>query len=817
MQKYLVFPDKVCTFAAELIHLADFLTIYRVMRKYLLKGIAVLAMGCVLTACSHDFTYEQQEQQASLDNAQQTLGFYIPENQDWVMTSSATATFNVKGLNEDATLYVFSNNPQSDGYGTVLTSAPMTGATTIISDFRIPSHVKSLFVGLKQSNGNMIYKYVDVEDGQINANYDFSSAATSRTRSITVNGDTYETFNFPSNEELVAAFPTSIPQGADEVADLETLYKGKIVSTQYGQTTVWDLYAIYQTIITEGFNLKVTHTGVVELGGNYQNAGWNGSASVAYPYNVYVDVDGDLTIRRVGATHFNLYILKGNVTLESNYGEQAGSISVASGATLNDQRSSIAANQGVKLYNRGTVNATNTEKYDIGNFSTVYNEGQFNISGAMSYSPGDSNTSYFVNYGDDAELTAPSMTLNSSCHFYNSGKVVIDGSTFVTQARINWINNGHYTTGAMIFSAKNNTFYNYCQLLVRGNAHMYDGGFNLMSGSYTEAGTADFDNFIVNMKGNAGFNVKGDNTWGAQGDGTFQGFASTGVNNYVRLGGTTTVAEHMYSLETSGNVTIAINNLVDLGANNSGVQPTVQLNEGTTRVSFSELNPTYSETDCGAAWTANPAIDTPTTENQTWTYAFEDNKTRCDFDMNDVVIQVRQSEADETKLIVTLVAAGCEYDNYVWLGDTPIKWNDKAEVHEAFGANHGVMINTGNGKGIDLPYVTTTIDKPTGLVDLQNADFKIRPFKINSDPTVEENAREDYIEIAKEGKTDESGGVAKAPLGIAIPDKWKWPKERVIVTDAYAGFAVWGKQADLTLRAEDGGWYLEPTEDKVYE
>ena len=99
---------------------------------------------------------------------------------------------------------------------------------------------------------------------------------------------------------------------------------------------------------------------------------------MAYPYNVYVDVDGDVTLKRVGATHFNLYILRGNVTLESDYGEQAGLISVAAGATLNDYRNSIAANQGISLFNRGTVNARNAEKYDIGNFSKVYNEGKFN-------------------------------------------------------------------------------------------------------------------------------------------------------------------------------------------------------------------------------------------------------------------------------------------------------------------------------------------------------------------------------------------------------------------------------------------------------
>ena len=765
-------------------------------------------MGLAMTSCMKEFNYEEQEQQASLDNAQQTLGFYIPTNQDWVMTSTATATFNVTGLNDDCTVYVFSNNPQDEEYGSVLASGKLSGSTVTLSDFLIPSYLKAVFVGLQQSNGNIIYKYVDVEDGVINASYDFSTTAQARTRSITVNGDTYSTFNFPSNDELSAAFPTSVPSNADEVADLETLYKGKVAANG---STMWDLYAIYANKITEGYNLKITQSGAFELGGSYQNAGWNGSANVAYPYNVYVNVDGDVTIRRNGATHFNLFILKGNVTLESNYGEQAGSISVAAGATLTDQRNSIAANQGVKLYNRGTINATNSEKYDIGNFCTVYNEGKFNISGAMSYSPGSSNTSYFINFGDGAELTAPSMTLNSSCHFYNSGKVEISGNTFVTQSGIYWINNGHYTTGTMTFSAKNATFYNYCQLLVTGNAHMYDGAFNMMSGSYTEIGTADFDNFVVNMNGNAGFNVKGDNTWGAQGDGTFQGFNATGTNNYVRLGGNTTVAGHKYSLETKGNITFAAKNIVDLGASNSGVQPTYQFNENTDKVDFDQLNPTYSETDCGASWTPDPPIVVPTIENQTWTYAFEDNKTKCDFDLNDVVIQVRESEDDATKLIVKLVAAGCQYDNYVWLGSTQITWEGGAEVHDAFGVAKGVMVNTGRGN-TEAQVVTTTIDKPSGF-DFQNADFKIRPYKINSDPTVETNAVTGYITIVKVGNPS---GLAEAPLGIAIPDKWKWPLERINVTNAYEGFTAWGSQEDLTLRADLGGWYQEPTSGMVY-
>ena len=778
------------------------------MRKNLFNGLAALTMGFAMTACTQDFNYEEQEQQASLNNAQQTLGFYIPDNQDWVMSTTATATFNVKGLSDEAIVYVFSNNPYADGYGSVLASALVTSTTTTISEFRIPQHLKKVYVGLKESDGNMVYKYVDVENGNINASYDFSTTpAQARTRSITVNGDTYGAFNFPSNNELTSAFPTSIPANADEVSELETLYKGKTVETQYGTTTMWDLYAIYVNRIKAGYNLKITQTGTFELGGTYQNI----VDGVPQLYNVYVNVDGNVTIRRNGSTHFNLYILRGNVTLESNYGEQAGSISVAAGATLNDQRNSIAANQGIKMYNRGTINATNTEGYDIGNFSTIYNEGDFNISGPMSYSPGSANTSYFINMGDDANISAPSMTLNSSCNFYNSGKVNITNETFVTQSNIYWINNGYYETGSIEFSAWNSTFYNYCQLFVHGQAYMHDGQFNLKSGSYAEIETAIVNNFQINMYGNTGLNIKGDNSWLGQSDNIYQGFKAYGENNYVRLGGTTSVDQHHLTLVAEGKVFIGFNNLYAPNNDNPYDGPYVDLRENTKRVDFSELNPTYNTTDCGASWSNNPPVVTPVVENNSWTYAFEDNKTRCDFDLNDVVIQVRESEADDTKLIVKLVAAGCEYDNYVWLGETPIVWEGGAEVHDAFGVTHGVMVNTGNNKGVDKTPVEVAIDKPENF-DFQNADFKIRPFRINSNPNDEANAVDGYISIVKEGVETGLWG----PLGLAIPAKWKWPKERNTINYAYQQFTDWGKEADLTLRADESGWYEYPTSGLVY-
>ena len=70
-----------------------------------------------------------------------------------------------------------------------------------------------------------------------------------RTRSITVNGDVYN--KFPSKDEVDANFPTDIPEGTEEVADLESLYAGQTAANGMKMDNIWHIYA-YQ--IVEGYN-----------------------------------------------------------------------------------------------------------------------------------------------------------------------------------------------------------------------------------------------------------------------------------------------------------------------------------------------------------------------------------------------------------------------------------------------------------------------------------------------------------------------------------------------------------------------------------
>ena len=653
------------------------------------------------------------------------------------------------------------------------------------------SHDMDQYVGNATENVKKTYENAFVQtfgDPAPSQDWGFGSSSVAGvrggTRTITVNGDAYD--KFPSADDVAANFPTAIPEDAVEVSQLEALYKGTKVQTQYGEATLWDLYAIYLNVITEGFNLKITQAGTTELGGTYQNSGWDATAGkeLARPYNVYVDVDGDVTLKRNGATHFNLYILKGNVTLESNYGEQAGLISVAAGATLNDQRNSIAANQGVKIFNRGTVNATNTEKYDIGNFCSIYNEGKFQVSGPLTYSPADANASYFMNLGDDAELTAPNMTLNSTGNFFNSGKVTITNETSVTQQNIYWVNDGYYKTGSLSFSAKNSTFYNYCQLIVTGNAHMYDGEFNLMPNSYTECGTAEMDNFIVNMGGNTGINIKGNVDVKAQGDGTFQGFKNFGTNNYVLIGGKVTVASHKNTLSIQSDITYNIKELEIIKNGNvvtedylqsigDGDYPVLDL-KGTEAPKLT-VTPKGLGQGCGATWTISGGGEDVIETIRVIAEDLTINDYSKDFDFNDAVFDVKWNKT-QNKVSVKVLAAGGELTMYI--GGTAAGVDGVRTVNDYFAAanpNAGITAKT-------------MINTAAGQHDQYNT------FEYDLDPTwwsgttIGEIAKSIYIRVMKSGElitlTADQG---KAASKIAVGPDYEWCDERQDIDEKFDG------------------------------
>jgi len=782
-------------------------------KKNWMKGLALTALGLMAVSCNKmDFGGMQITEEVITQNAEEKLGITIADGQTWQMTQQVNAKVDVNMSNgEDYKVAIYSNNPILDGHGIVLAEGKVSDGGHFSKNFTCPTSSSELYIGLTDAANYTIYKPAVIENGVLGVAFGTTAKNNAPRRSYQVGNDVYDVFTFPTAEELQAAFPTSIPAGADEVADLATMEK---YNTKYYEYQ--NLYWIYLRN-GAGYNYKVTKTGEVEIGGTWNNA-------AVGPYNVYVAVNGNVTLKRNGTEKMNLYILSGNVTIDSNFGECGGMISVAEGATLNDARDHIAHNSGITVYNHGTFNTTNY-KYDIGNNAKIYNEAAFTSTNALSYSAGSSNTSYFYNIGDDALLTAPSMTFNSTCNFISEGTVNIAGETFVTQSGITWVNNGKYTTNTLKFSAHNGTFYNYCQLIVKDNCWFLDGSFNMMDNSYAEMGTAVVNNFHVVMGNNSGLNIKNGTAFGQQGNGIDQGFFAKDDNAvaYVRLGGVTKIPFHNSpcALQISGaHLTFCYETMnfydgcsLDFYASyenanywNQGDAAKIAYeksrdrtwkNNGAIEVSFTDGNfAPVRAGECSATWNRSGTVKDET--YPVYCYAFEDTKVG-DYDMNDVVIKAQETANGKINLKVVacgatlnlnirLYPAGTRSTNEVAHYDgspETLTYNGQDEVHLMLGAEAGAMVNTGS---------SATARPITIQIDKGNYDPAHLPLAIFS-------AAQGEIRLA---------GSGQAPYGVIIPEDWSWPRERICITQAYneAGHRFADFAATVGT-AED--WYKHPT------
>lgn len=824
-------------------------------KKYLMKGLTALALIVGFTSCVKDVESisPAEEAEKAKENAELQLGLQIPEGQSWNMSTQVTANVNVsKKAGETYRVTVYSNNPLADGKGVFLTRGTINNGETFKGKFTCPSGVNSLYVGLTDSKGYTVYKQAKVENGRLDLTFgNVGNGSRSMRTAYQVGNDTYDFFDVPTTEELAAAFP-SIPTTNVASNDVLNDYNALVA-------LVYENGAARQPLT----NFVITSAGDYTVGGGLQNTHWvpvQGHPTGGYqqpdPVNIFINVGENekVTFKRQGNFQFNLYIISGQVELASDFGEMGTTFSVAQGATLIDNRSSFSNNFGVKLFNRGTVRTGGA--YSIGNNAFVYNEGKFYVNGALDYIAGSWNDPRFFNVGDNVELTADSFTLNSNGGFISDGTVNITGATTVTQNGITWVNNGKYTTGELRFSAQNCTFYNYCRLNVTGTTVFTDGQFNMMTGSYVKMKYGIFNNFIVDMYNNSMVYITDGTKWGRQGQGTFQGFRTVDdATVCVVLDGNQYVPSHngaAFHLQGAG-LTAAISNMKFYDEfDELGVHSTWESVHYSTEVTLADLQGRQdgritwdihnaNVTDIEGASVTEPAEGQCSAtieeeeypiydEPQVYSYAFEDQIYNGDYDMNDIVLKVtfpstknRKGEIiaiDSTKLQITMVAAGATFKIKAFVGETALF--DGQEIHDAFGVNQGVMVNTGNGKAQTATPVVDVIDIPDGIIDADgNADFSQLNVWIWVNPETGYDSETKIYYLTDKEKP--------VPYAIMIPDDWRWPLERICVTEAYPGaatsiegvynneysFGKWAETPDAQRTDAMREWFKYPVDGKT--
>ena len=152
-----------------------------IMKKLFLNGMAAVAMGLVVVSCSHDSDGYMPSDAEKLANASEKLGVEVDPNQDWNMTSKATANITVNGdYGETYTVKILANDPLVDGVSYVLAEGQIAEGETFSTEFEYASASSNLVVALTNHNGYTTYRSLPIVDGVMDATIGESQVAGAR-------------------------------------------------------------------------------------------------------------------------------------------------------------------------------------------------------------------------------------------------------------------------------------------------------------------------------------------------------------------------------------------------------------------------------------------------------------------------------------------------------------------------------------------------------------------------------------------------------------------------------------------------------------
>jgi len=660
-------------------------------KKYLLKGFAALLVGAVTASCSRDVDVVEQEAQSALDNAESTLGFHIPADQDWVMSSMANANLVIDGeVGQTYTVKFYSNNPLTDEIAYILDMKEVESGQKYVSEFRYPSAMSSFYVGLTNAEGITIYKTAEIVNGNITSLNDIAES-----RRIT---------------------RTSLPNHnlwGDPNAD--------------GGIWNWNV----PPPLTAGQKLRVK------------------AYFQANPRLTYVDPQLK--------NFFVQQVYKGNP-------QTKGQVSPEQYQSANDGW--VVGSDHMDKLTVGTGGGEGSESPNFFNHVYNFNFGEYNGGATTTVlNTGASTNNYTAEntHQDQIMLMVDSKTdcvgyWNSEGSLGHNDRCALAGAEVIDQ----WAEEYGNGIGEAVVDGWNRSFVGLDFDQVVGD-DVYAKGVSYQD----ENGEWKYDANRYAM-----FEFKG----------AYYHFLIADANRYCadRTEPKYKGVQH-YNDRPSDDI---IEDLLSLGylPYSDTLKDWVKVGGGRDYY--------YSD------WivTLTPADKVKKQEEkQIWSYAFEDSNLKSDYDMNDVVLKVQETMSG-TQLKVSLVAAGCEYDNRVYLNGTLIKWNGKEEVHDVLGQDHGTTINTGWSSRV--PVAVTYINKPSNY-DPQTAAWTIVPSG--------GDMKDKHIGLAR---------IGQAPTGIVVPYDWAWPRERINICDAYRvtnhSFAKWARTTFGDLRRSTSDWYQYP-------
>ena len=765
-------------------------------KKYLMNGLAALAIVAGVSSCTKDVTAMSpvDEAQKAKENAELQLGFVIPDGQTWDMASQVEANVTVNGdYDANYTVTLYENNPFASDKAIVLGKAEVKSGSTANINFTCPNSVMGVFAAIKDKKGYSYVKPVAIVDGKIETTFGGEAAAGARTMRA---ARTSAADDFVVNVRTMPNLSTYIDD-AEAITDANN-------TTDPSNT-------VHHYLIPEGTTWS-KNIPLIQSGSG-----------------ISVYVQGTLNINAEQRVNGGCVFIVG----------PKGTVNIASGQQLVTNANNNAGTVGsFYVYPGGKVQGEGKLQFANGTSSYNYNGGTIDV-GTI-----NNNGGTFYNAGSvEADVIEGGAGLSI---YENAGKVHVGKSVKgSSSANLRIHNNCWWECDGDI----------YCRNIQQGPG-AYINGANLgMTGSDDGTGDKSYiwakGNSLIDIAGAVAFNnvdivgptgdsyaylqfgeVTGidrtnDLGWGHNKLGIAMNYTG-GWGSPVSVGAIqNNVRMSIDTAEYSGNqyAPSAYETLV--GLLNGNIGGSVVGNGNAVLVAKGQVTDVVTESECSPGIEIVPP--TPIYEKlKVYTYAFEDQTVGSDYDMNDVVLKVSykvkstnaetgEVEYDKTKLNVTLVAAGATYNIKVKIGETYLFGG--TEIHEKFGVSKGVMVNTGNGKAQTASPQSDEVPVPAGLADEDgNIDFNELPVT---------------IEVLSTGKTYVFPNTDLYPHAVMVPTDWAWPTERTNVREAYAGtddankvtiegtefpensFTVWGGTAAESRNATMNGWFNHPVTGKV--
>lgn len=727
---------------------------YGILSMMLLGGISVFS-GCMDSNDVYNPDRLQEEAKKAFPVKD------IDPNQTWETSAICNASVAVNEKTGGTyTIKVYTENPyNTDGNAHLLAKTSVKDGQTVNFKFDIPATLQYVYVMKVNSEGYSSAVPVAVENGSAKVTFGETGTVAQAAKSRTV-----------STRAKIDWTPTELPTQAPEGSHL---YNNQYNVTKGGNYIITS----NTTLISVDNPINLYIQGEVTLKSLWIGGiPWDAPAGI---YKIFLLPNSKLTVVANSA-------LGEMSTHEGNFkyfAFQAGlEIGICESAELKCQEM-IDFDSNVLVYNKGTITA---KKVLLNVRTKLINDSKIVTTAGVSCENEDNQME------NNGEIVAGSFKLAGSSSFYNgsAGKVKISGNSDIDSNNSVWNNEGEFRTKNITFSSTSKNWINKCKLYVENDFRITtsSASFILDAGSYVECNDFYMDMARIEMGNGSFFNVNGTAhlKWNIGPD---NGFVATGSNKaLLKIGkAVPNNPNEGYQQRYSGNLYVACNDHFSKGTTDT---PHYTLENGAQMTGTDNAEIKIPSSECNPGYNSIPdsgGTDAPFT----YAYAFEDMmKEAGDYDFNDVVLFVTTPYEKEGKRVidVTLKAAGASKLLSVLFNGQAIFDN----VHTALGVAEGTIVNTGAATGTPR---TVTIEVGENFNLTNNGDFYIS-----------DGQREIHI---PNFTTNFTPGDAPYALRIAYAS-WKWPKERVQITEAYSGFANWANDA---TQAPD--WYNSCNSDKV--